>query len=39
MAGSVLHTEGKVLLTVSPEKWTKTQSLIRELDSLLLASP
>ncbi|KAL7519144.1 hypothetical protein ACHAWX_003937 [Stephanocyclus meneghinianus] len=36
--GSVLHTKDSVLLTVSPEKWSKTQSLVQELDTLLLAS-
>ena len=36
--GSVLHTKDRVLLTISPEKWAKTQSLIRELDSLIGAS-
>ena len=37
-AASMLHTEGRVLLTVLPEKWAKTQSLVRELDSLLRTS-
>ena len=38
-AGSVLHTQGQVQITVYAEKWAKTQSLVRELDSLLLAPP
>lgn len=37
--GSVLRTQGRIQITVSPEKWAKTQSLVRELDSLLCASP
>jgi hypothetical protein len=34
-AGSVIHTEGRLLLTVSVERWAKTQGLVKELDDML----